>query len=112
MCIEKRDCHAAVIVPFADDVLAFGHGGVLPSGPPSRPAPMTIVAVWWGENAPAVSQFGGAKRLLEAFLSTMGVIPPFFPESQQAAADFVASAKCDPSLTPCAASPSAAPATP
>jgi hypothetical protein len=84
VCIEHRDCHAAVIVPFADDVIFFGHGGVLPSG-------MTIVAVWWGEDSPAVAPYGGSTRLLEAFLSTMGVFPPYYPESQQAAADFLKS---------------------
>lgn len=83
MCIEKRDCHPAVIVPFDEDVQFFGHGGVLPEG-------MTVVAVWRPEGASAVAPYGGSKSLLEAFLSTMDVWPPFYPESQEAAATFLA----------------------
>jgi hypothetical protein len=83
MCIEKRDCHGSVIVPFDEDVLFFGHGGVLPEG-------MTVVAVWRPEADPSVAPYGGSTRLLEAFLSTMDVWQPFYPESQQAAAQFLA----------------------
>jgi hypothetical protein len=34
-----------------------------------------VAAVWWGELAPAVAPYGGSRRLLEAFLSTMNVWP-------------------------------------
>jgi hypothetical protein len=83
LCIEKRDCHPALLVPFADDVQAFGYGGVLPEGM------MVIVTVGRGESDPHVAPYGGATHLLEAFLSTMNVFPPFYPEAQNAAATFV-----------------------
>jgi hypothetical protein len=82
MCIEKRDCHPALLVPFKDDVQAFGTGGVLPEG-------MLVIAVWWGESAVATAPYGGSQRLLEGFLSTLNVWPPEFPEAQDAAATFV-----------------------
>lgn len=75
MCIEHRDCHPAVIVPFRDDVEAFGAGGILPDG-------MVVVAVWRPETDPSVAAYGGSQRLLEGFLSTMGVFPPSGPDSQ------------------------------
>jgi hypothetical protein len=83
MCIESRDCHPSLIVPFKDDVLFFGSGGILPSG-------MTVVAVWWGDAASQTAAFGGSIRLLESFLSTMGVVRPVYPDAQDAAATFVA----------------------
>ena len=86
LCIEKRDCHPALLMPFIDHVQAFGTGGVLPEG-------MLVIAIWRGESDAAVAPYGGSQRLLEAFLSTMGVWPPFYPESQQAAATFVATGK-------------------
>lgn len=87
LCIEKRDCHPALLVPFADDVQAFGFGGVLPDGM------MLVVTIARGESDPNVAPYGGATRLLEAFLSTMNVWPPFYPEAQDAAATFVATGK-------------------
>jgi hypothetical protein len=86
MCIETRDCHPALIVPFKDDVIFFGTGGVLPPG-------MTVVAVWRGESDPSTAPFGGSRPLLEAFLSTMGVFPPRYGESQGAAATFMATGR-------------------
>jgi hypothetical protein len=86
LCIEKRDCHPALLVPFIDHVQAFGTGGVLPEG-------MLVIAVWRGESDPAVAPYGGSQHLLQAFLSTLNVWPPFYPESQQAAATFVATGK-------------------
>jgi hypothetical protein len=83
MCIERRDCHAGVIVAFDDRVEFFGHGGVLGTG-------MTIVSLR-PLHAAAVASLGGPQRLLEGFLSTMGVLRPFYPESQAAAAEFLAS---------------------
>ena len=52
-------------MPFVGDVQAFFIGGAY--------GEMTVVAVWWGESDPAVAPYGGARRLLEAFLATMGV---------------------------------------
>jgi len=83
MCIEKRDCHPALLIPFKDDVQAFGAGGVLPEG-------MLVMAVWRGESAAITAPYGGSQRLLEGFLSTMNVWPPAFPESRAAAATFKA----------------------
>ena len=52
-----------LLVPFKDDVRALFLVG-------DR---MEVVALWWGEWASAVASYGGAQRLLEAFLSTMHV---------------------------------------
>lgn len=107
MCIEPRDCHEAVIVPFNEDVQFFGHGGVLPEG-------MTIVAVWRPESDSSVAPFGGSQRLLEQFLSTMNIVLPFYPESQAAAAAFLATGGCSLSAVPysCGGSPLPAPSVP
>jgi hypothetical protein len=83
LCVEARDCHPAPLVPFAEDVQAFGYGGVLP------PGMMVVVTVARGESDPHVEPYGGATRLLEDFLSTMGIVPPAFPESKSAAATFL-----------------------
>ena len=87
LCVEKRDCHPALLVPFADDVQAFGYGGVLPEGK------MVVVTIARGETDPNVAPYGGATRLLEAFLSTMGIWPPLYPEAQDAAATFAATGR-------------------
>ena len=65
LCIEARDCHPGLLVPFEGDVQAFFIGGAYDK--------MIVVAVWWGESEPAVAPYGGSRRLLEAFLATMGV---------------------------------------
>jgi hypothetical protein len=67
LCLEARDCHPGLLVPFKDDVQAFFSGGTY------DPQAMTVVAVWRGEADSSVTPYGGAQRLLEAFLSTMGV---------------------------------------
>jgi hypothetical protein len=67
LCLEARDCHPGLLVPFESEVMAFYAGCCTDQ--------MVIVAVWWGETEPAVAQFGGSRRLLEAFLSTMDVWP-------------------------------------
>jgi hypothetical protein len=67
MCVEKRDCHPALLVPFADDVQAFVPG--LDDGE------ITVVAVWRRDSDPSVALYGGGRKLLEAFLSTMDVWP-------------------------------------
>lgn len=88
LCLEKRDCHPGLLVPFESEVLAFFTNG-------GEGTPVTVVAVWWGENEPAVRPYGGSRKLLEAFLSTMNVQPAEdspFQESRSAAASFVASA--------------------
>ena len=67
MCLEKRDCHPAVLVPFDQEVQAFFIGGG---------RPMTVVAVSRPEGYPLDTPFGGSTRLLEAFLSTTNVFLP------------------------------------
>jgi hypothetical protein len=69
ICLEQRDCHPAVLVPFQEEVLAFFTGG-------ADVDPVTIVAVWRSDGDPSVAPFGGAVALLEAFLETMNVWPP------------------------------------
>ena len=73
LCLEKRDCHPGLLVPFRDDVQAFFSGGIYDADA------MTVVAVWRGESDSSVAQYGGAQRLLEAFLSTMEVWPASTP---------------------------------
>lgn len=67
-CNEARDCHPAFLVPFDDWTGAFAEGGGLGG--------MLVVAVWRSENDPEVAPYGGSRRLLEAFLSTMNIVPP------------------------------------
>ena len=74
LCNERRDCHPALLVPFRDDVQAFITGG-------NYGDEVVVAAVWWGESQPAVAPYGGSRRLLEAFLSTMGVWPPTGPDN-------------------------------
>jgi len=88
LCLEKRDCHPGLLVPFQDDVQAF-----FTNGAPGTP--MVVVAVWRGQDDPTTAPYGGSRNLLEAFLSTMDVQPAEdspFPESHAAAASFRASA--------------------
>jgi hypothetical protein len=73
LCLEKWDCHPGLLIPFQHDVQAFFSAGIYPADA------MTVVAVWWAEDAPAVNQYGGSQRLLEAFLSTMAVWPASTP---------------------------------
>lgn len=68
LCIEKRDCHPGLLVPFTEDVKAFLTGGIYGDT-------MVVVAVWRPESHRSVAPFGGSRRLLEAFLSTMQVWP-------------------------------------
>jgi hypothetical protein len=70
LCMERRDCHAALLVPFDDDVLAFFR---IVEG---ESDPVTIAAIWRPERDLSVTRFGGARRLLEGFLQTMDVWPP------------------------------------
>ena len=69
LCLEKRDCHPGLLVPFQEDVHAFFSGGDYAQDA------MTIVAVWRPETDSSVAPYGGSQRLLEAFLSTMDVRP-------------------------------------
>jgi hypothetical protein len=73
LCVEKPDCHPGLLVPFKDNVQAFFSGGNYPTDA------MTIVAVWRPEWEDSVRPYGGARRLLESFLSTMDVWPNTTP---------------------------------
>lgn len=73
LCLERRDCHPGLLVPFNDDVQAFFSGGIYDADK------MIVVAIRWGESQPAVAPYGGSQRLLEAFLSTMSVWPASVP---------------------------------
>ena len=69
LCVERRDCHPGLLVPFKEDVQAFFTGGDY-----TREA-ITVVAVWRPENDGSVAPYGGARKLLESFLATMDVRP-------------------------------------
>ena len=73
LCIEARDCHPGLLVPFEEDVQAFLSGGMY------DPDAMTVVAVWRGDTDPHTAQYGGSQQLLEDFLSTMEVWPASTP---------------------------------
>lgn len=67
LCIEKRDCHPALLVPFEEGTVAFVAGGIFPEA--------QVIAVWHAESDPQLAQYGGAQALLEAYLLTVGVCP-------------------------------------
>jgi hypothetical protein len=69
LCVESRDCHPGLLVPYDGEVQAYFFGGV------SQEGGMTVVSVWWEDNAAATARFGGSRRLLEGFLETMNVWP-------------------------------------
>jgi hypothetical protein len=77
LCFGTRDCHPAVLVPFTDDVYAIVPG--------FSDDGMIIAAVWRPESDGSVQPFGGARNLLEAYLSTInadgttGVFPSAAP---------------------------------
>ncbi len=77
LCLEARDCHPGLLVPFENDVQAFFSGGIYAQDA------MTVVAVWRRESSPHVARYGGSRRLLEAFLSTMEVWPSSTPLHQR-----------------------------
>jgi hypothetical protein len=64
LCVERRDCHLGILVPFRDEVQAFWPTVVDEPG-------VTIVAVWRPDSDPSVAGYGGSVNLLMAFLSTM-----------------------------------------
>ena len=67
LCIETRDCHPALLVPFDEGTVAFLAGG-------NFVHPM-VIAVWREESDPDLVQYGGARALLEAYLRTVEVFP-------------------------------------
>ena len=77
LCVEAKDCHPGVLVRFESDVQAFFLGGGI-----YDPA-ITVVSVWRPESHSSVEPYGGSQRLLEAFLSTMGVWPASTPVEER-----------------------------
>ena len=67
LCNERRDCHPGLLVPFKEDVEGFAARGVFDG--------VLVMAIWRADTDPSVVPFGGATRLLEAFLSTANVVP-------------------------------------
>ena len=67
LCIENRDCHPAVLVPFDEGTAAFLFGGNFPDS--------QVIAVWRPESDPDVAPYGGARKLLEDYLATVEVYP-------------------------------------
>jgi hypothetical protein len=67
LCIERRDCHPALLVPFDEGTVAFVNGGIFPDA--------QVIAVWRAESDPELVPYGGARKLLEAYLLTVGVCP-------------------------------------
>ena len=67
LCIERRDCHPAVLVPFEQGTIAFVAGGVFPEP--------QVIAVWRPAADPDLEAFGGARKLLEDYLLTVDVYP-------------------------------------
>jgi hypothetical protein len=66
--VAAGDGHAGVLVRQTDSMAAFLEGDSV-----------YVVAIWREEDDPSVTPYGGAARLLEAFLSTM-VIPAEPPQ--------------------------------
>lgn len=68
LCLELRDCHPGMMLPsYVSDTQAFFSL--------TNEAGMVVISIWRTENDPSVTRYGGATRLLEAFLSTMCVWP-------------------------------------
>ncbi|HSO69122.1 MAG TPA: hypothetical protein VLQ67_05735 [Arachnia sp.] len=69
LCNERKDCHPGLLVPFAGkEFRAFFTGG-------NYQGRIIGAAVWRPDDHASVEPYGGARRLLEAFLSTMDVCP-------------------------------------
>jgi len=68
LCIERWDCHPAVMVPFDQGTAAFLMGGIF--------ADPQVIAVWRPESDPEVAPYGGARKLLENYLRLVQVYPP------------------------------------
>ncbi len=66
--VDRGHSRGAVLVPFHTEVQAFFVSG-------NESDRMTIISVWRGESDTWTASYGGSTRLLEAFLSTMNVVP-------------------------------------
>ena len=70
---EKFDRHPGLLVPFENDSQAFFMNGdsVEADDNAADHDTVWVVAIWRGESDPSVLQYGGARRLLEAFALSM-----------------------------------------
>jgi hypothetical protein len=69
LCVEIRDCHPGLLITSDEwEVQAFFTGG-------EYSGEMVVATVWRGESDASLARYGGGRRLLEAFIRTMGVIP-------------------------------------
>lgn len=69
LCVEKRDCHPGLLVPYATNVDAYFTGGHYNSQ-------LVVVSVRRNDsNITVQGRYGSFQRLLEGFLSTMDVWP-------------------------------------
>ncbi len=66
LCLEVRDCHPGILLasPKVDTQALFASADT-----------MHFVTIWRSETDPSTLPYGGTRRLLEAFLSTMNVWP-------------------------------------
>ena len=64
---ETGDGHAGVLSQFGDTMAAFVDGTTV-----------YVVALWRSENDPSVLPYGGARRLIEAYISTL-ILPAASP---------------------------------
>ena len=67
LCIERRDCHPAVMVSFEQGTAAFLYGGNF--------AEPVVIAVWRTESDAEIAPYGGARKLLEHYLLRVEVCP-------------------------------------
>jgi hypothetical protein len=67
LCLERRDCHPGLLVPFEFDVHAYVTGG-------DHASRIVALAAWRASDFP-VEGMGSARETLEAFLETMDVWP-------------------------------------
>jgi hypothetical protein len=69
LCVERRDCHPGLIVPFTHDVQAFFTGG-------HYNGRLVVASVWRNDSNITIQQrYGSFQNLLEGFLATMDVWP-------------------------------------
>jgi len=65
---NESDCHSGLLETFTDESQAFFTGG-------DHEGQLVVIAVWRPELDDTVKKYGGARRLLEGFLSGMDVCP-------------------------------------
>ena len=79
LCLERRDCHPGLLVPFETDVQAF-FPEMTDDDRVRYFDQMVVLAIWREEVHYSVARYEGSRQLMEAFLSTMGVCPAEDPD--------------------------------